>query len=215
MTMTREDDPVRGEESPVQPSIVIPRRTLVALLVALLLLVAAASVAVTLWLTQRTNSADSSVAALPPTTPITQTPSAVEAPYGPTPTAETPWGSWAPALLAASQTCDPLGLTEGEVNFMATIEIDEVASVLTVDGVSDDDIAFNISNGFGTEGQVLRVQECVLEVLDAPSGVLERMGNTRALDGTQSESWDKFKLTWTYHPESGLDSVFSYAGLAE
>jgi hypothetical protein len=31
--------------------------------------------------------------------------------------------------------------------------------------------------------------------------------NTRALDGMQRDSWRKFKASWTYHPDDGLNIV--------
>lgn len=36
-----------------------------------------------------------------------------------------------------------------------------------------------------------------------------RMGQTRALDGTQNEENDNFKVTWTYHPDQGLEVIYS------
>lgn len=49
--------------------------------------------------------------------------------------------------------------------------------------------------------------ECILNELGAPSTVRARMGNTRALDGTQDASWSSLRATWTYHPESGINVV--------
>jgi hypothetical protein len=31
------------------------------------------------------------------------------------------------------------------------------------------------------------------------------MEQTRALDGRQSETWEDFSASWTYHPDNGLD----------
>ena len=36
-----------------------------------------------------------------------------------------------------------------------------------------------------------------------------RMGQTRALDGTQQEENDKIKVSWTYHPSKGLYVVYT------
>ncbi len=69
---------------------------------------------------------------------------------------------------------------------------------LTYDGRPDDPETFN---------QV----RCILKALGAPSSVEPRMGSTRALDGTQRESWEGFTATWTYHPDDGLDAVFGTA----
>lgn len=37
----------------------------------------------------------------------------------------------------------------------------------------------------------------------------DRMLSTRALDGTQSEENEHYKVTWTYHPDKGIDIVYS------
>lgn len=48
---------------------------------------------------------------------------------------------------------------------------------------------------------------CVLTELEAPQSVLARMSRTRALDGTQTATWDEYEASWTYHPDNGLDMI--------
>ncbi|MDO8148104.1 hypothetical protein Q6350_06630 [Isoptericola sp. b515] len=48
---------------------------------------------------------------------------------------------------------------------------------------------------------------CVLSELGTPARVTELMGTTRAIDGHQSDTWDRFTATWSYHPDSGLDLI--------
>jgi len=50
---------------------------------------------------------------------------------------------------------------------------------------------------------------CLLDELDAPSSVMSKMQQTRALDGQQAEAWDDYEVTWTYHPDDGLSAVFT------
>ena len=47
--------------------------------------------------------------------------------------------------------------------------------------------------------------ECVLEWLDVPDRVMAHIGDTRALDGQQTDSWDDLEARWTYHPDDGLE----------
>jgi hypothetical protein len=47
----------------------------------------------------------------------------------------------------------------------------------------------------------------ILQALNISTAIEERIGNTRALDGTLSGEWGTFKATWTYHPDNGLDIV--------
>ena len=50
---------------------------------------------------------------------------------------------------------------------------------------------------------------CVLDELDAPASMRQRMLLTRAIDGTQEEQWGLYRATWTYHPDQGLNVVIS------
>ena len=34
------------------------------------------------------------------------------------------------------------------------------------------------------------------------------MGETRSMDGRQSDENDKYKVTWTYHPDKGLEVMY-------
>ncbi|MGP0223576.1 hypothetical protein [Paenarthrobacter sp. NCHU4564] len=54
--------------------------------------------------------------------------------------------------------------------------------------------------------------ECVLNAVNVPDYVRDQMGSTRALDGTQRESWDNFAATWSYHPNTGANVVLRVTG---
>ena len=51
--------------------------------------------------------------------------------------------------------------------------------------------------------------QCVLGKLGTPASVREWMYATRAIDGTQSEEWASYKVTWTYEPDQGLTVIVS------
>lgn len=38
--------------------------------------------------------------------------------------------------------------------------------------------------------------------------VFEKMGETRSVDGRQEEENDKYKVSWTYHPNDGLEVMY-------
>ena len=44
--------------------------------------------------------------------------------------------------------------------------------------------------------------------LGLPSSLLEKMSNTRALDGVQSQNCGTYTATWSYHPDSGLNVIY-------
>jgi hypothetical protein len=48
---------------------------------------------------------------------------------------------------------------------------------------------------------------CVLDYLTAPSAITEPMKQARNPDGRESQLWDRFNMSWTYHPINGLDVV--------
>lgn len=74
-------------------------------------------------------------------------------------------------------------------------------------GVTDDSGEEHLSATFvGTRG--LAELEDLLEDLDFSPAVIDRIGKTRALDGTQSADAPHVTATWTYHPDHGLSIVF-------
>lgn len=52
---------------------------------------------------------------------------------------------------------------------------------------------------------------CVLNELDVPDSVLNRINSTRALDGRQTAEWDNFTASWGYHPNSGANIIIEGA----
>lgn len=92
-------------------------------------------------------------------------------------------------LLNANEACDSPG------------ELDDEDQTLVIDTAgesyaSDDEATFEDV-------------QCVLEELDVPRRVQERMDQTRSLDGRQDGEWDDIEAEWSYHPDDGLDVVLS------
>ncbi|MGN0489829.1 MAG: Ig-like domain-containing protein [Ruminococcus sp.] len=46
------------------------------------------------------------------------------------------------------------------------------------------------------------------DLLGLPASVLEKMGNTTALSGTQTYQAHKLNVSWTYHPDNGLEVIY-------
>ena len=51
------------------------------------------------------------------------------------------------------------------------------------------------------------VEEINIE-LGFSESVFKKMGETRSLDGRQEEENDKYKVSWTYHPNDGLEVMY-------
>ncbi|KKI18725.1 MULTISPECIES: hypothetical protein [unclassified Leucobacter] len=73
----------------------------------------------------------------------------------------------------------------------------------------DDGEAVEIDHAVMKYGEGLTATQvfCFLGELDAPASLEAKINNTRALDGTQTETWNHLKATWTYHPDSGLNLI--------
>lgn len=50
--------------------------------------------------------------------------------------------------------------------------------------------------------------ECALAKLRTPDFVRQHIDTTRALDGSQTDTWGDFEARWTYHPDDGLQITF-------
>lgn len=94
-------------------------------------------------------------------------------------------------LRAAYETCNRVG------------ELSDADKTMFLDGEGND-------SGSGTldTGQIV----CILEALDTPTYVTTAMENTRALDGRQSEEWEGFETSWTFHPDEGLNVLIREVG---
>jgi hypothetical protein len=66
------------------------------------------------------------------------------------------------------------------------------------------------SYGEESEGAEFEDILCVLNELETPDSVLNRINSTRALDGRQTGDWDNFTASWGYHPDNGLDIVIDF-----
>lgn len=71
---------------------------------------------------------------------------------------------------------------------------------------SGDSLTVRLTDPKSIEGQLgaIAAINCVVDRLDGPSSITERVSTTSALAGPQSESWDNFEANWSYHPEGGL-----------
>ena len=49
---------------------------------------------------------------------------------------------------------------------------------------------------------------CFLYAVNVPDAITAQMDATRALDGRQSDEFDGITVSWSYHPDTGIDLVF-------
>ena len=57
---------------------------------------------------------------------------------------------------------------------------------------------------------VWAAQACVMDQLDAPVEIFDRMMATTTAEGTQEATWGVFRATWTNEGDAGPDVTFTY-----
>lgn len=75
-------------------------------------------------------------------------------------------------------------------------------SYLSIDTNPDDDEDY-------IDFEAYYALQAVVEALELPESVMNNMEQTRAIDGMQSYSTDELYITWSYHPDNGLEVNFN------
>ncbi|WP_295851149.1 hypothetical protein [uncultured Microbacterium sp.] len=61
------------------------------------------------------------------------------------------------------------------------------------------------------DGPTYEQLACFLKGLEAPAAIEAEIGQTRALDGRQSDTWDGYEISWAYHPDDGASVLVKHA----
>ena len=56
--------------------------------------------------------------------------------------------------------------------------------------------------------------DCVLSELDVPESILAQIGRTTSMMGVQDADHDGFHLSWSYHPDNGVNMVITDEGIS-
>lgn len=78
------------------------------------------------------------------------------------------------------------------------VSVSDNGTTLTVDMMGDEDYS----------GASLSNVECIVSQVNTPEYIKESMWATRALDGRQQDEFDGVSVSWSYHPDSGIDIVY-------
>lgn len=70
-------------------------------------------------------------------------------------------------------------------------------------------ITFDMKGEEDTSGADLPDITCLFSQLDMTSAVLSHIDQTTSMDGRQTETWKTFSVSWSYHPDRGLDGVLT------
>ncbi|MBX3116834.1 MAG: hypothetical protein KF808_05760 [Cryobacterium sp.] len=86
-------------------------------------------------------------------------------------------------------------------SFAGTAEVRDGGKGLLLDSDGGDDFTIYLA---------WTQQKCILGKLGASETILDRIGQTRPLDGTQEAEWDDLSMHWTYSKDSGIDIVIDF-----
>ena len=70
-------------------------------------------------------------------------------------------------------------------------------------------LTFDMKGKDQSTGAAMTDIACVLAELDVPTSVVSHMDQTTSMDGRQSESWENLEVSWSYHPDRGMDGVIT------
>jgi len=76
-------------------------------------------------------------------------------------------------------------------------KVSDEGKSITIDGYGEDDYS----------GADLYDTVCVLDAIKTPEYVISNMETTNSLMGRQSATFDGIDISWSYHPDNGLDIV--------
>lgn len=106
-------------------------------------------------------------------------------------------------------TCS-VTVTKAKPNFNAVYKeyCDSTWAIVSEDGsyLKIDTNPNNIDDYFDYDAY--QAVSLVNDALGLPESLLEKMGSTRALDGTQVQRYENITVTWTYHPDNGLEVIY-------
>jgi hypothetical protein len=98
------------------------------------------------------------------------------------------------ASKTLSRALSGCSITEGD-----DADIADGGYTLTINGEGNDDFS----------GVAIDDWACLTTALKTPQSVVSHIDQTTSLDGRQSATWGDLTLDWTYHPDRGLDGVFT------
>jgi hypothetical protein len=72
-------------------------------------------------------------------------------------------------------------------------------------------LTFDMQGKDESTGGSIKDIACIFAALHIPAKVTSHIDQTTSMDGRQSENWDDITVSWSYHPDRGLDGVLTVA----
>ncbi|MCR6492719.1 hypothetical protein [Cellulomonas sp. P24] len=70
-------------------------------------------------------------------------------------------------------------------------------------------LTFDTKGNEDASGAAITDIACIFDRLKMPSAVTSHIDQTTAMDGRQTETWGNVTVSWSYHPDRGLDGVLT------
>jgi hypothetical protein len=109
-------------------------------------------------------------------------------------------------ILIAAFATRTRGLSAALTSCSDSVEADYVEAYESMFVLSDNGNTLTIEGLTGIDDPYT---SCVMKELKMPQSVEDQIGMTRALDGTQTASWDNITAKWTFHPDDGLNMILT------
>lgn len=113
---------------------------------------------------------------------------------------------WAmvPGVVTVNQDLSSIGIDQGEVG-----SVDKIEYISGLSGTERDEMESVVDRMNGARDlAIMSAIDCVHDELDIPESVNTRMLSTRALDGMQEVTHNNIRVSWNYHPWSGLNVIY-------
>lgn len=95
---------------------------------------------------------------------------------------------------------------ENEISYKLRSAYDKCTysrTVISSDGLS---ISVDSKNKYDSDG--VKDIITIINELDLPESLIDAMESTNALMGRQKETYGDYEVSWSYHPDNGLDAIF-------
>ncbi len=108
--------------------------------------------------------------------------------------------------------CLPIALTSCAIGFnkfsVAYEACGEPAGVTLADGGTT--LTIDTEGEEDWSGASITDLVCILDEIEVPTYIRDEIDNTNSLMGRQSAEYEGIKLSWSYHPNNGVDMTIHY-----
>ncbi len=123
-------------------------------------------------------------------------------------------GNYQDAAVRVTRAEDAQAEAEAEAAFEALKDKLEEADNACVSGkvsLASDRMSLSVDSKDKNDTAALMDILTIIEILELPDSVFDEMCNTTALMGKQNAQYGDFDISWSYHPDNGLDVIFKIA----